>query len=434
MRERKLAPPAGDALAFLAALGFLWRRLVADPGWRGFDRFTGIMLFLGIVLGAFGAASVDQPFAGLAERLSIGTFLRWGEVMAVGLLLPRPRRGEGESPDDGRERTPRRVSATADRGSYGEPDPSAPPMAAIAPTKSIWLDGQLLPWADAKVHVLSHGLHYGFAIFEGIRCHRTDRGTAVFRLEEHLDRFRDSAKIYAMPLPYPVDQLSHAVLDLVHANGGAEAYIRPIAFSGYGEMGLDPTGSRIQVAIAMWPWGAYLGDASGTRGVRATVSSWTRIDSRSLPPQAKCAANYANGILAKLQAKSGGYDEAILLNPAGIVAEGPGENIFRVRNGVLSTPPASSGILRGVTRDTVITLAQEEGIALQRTGFTREELFTSDELFFTGTAAGVTPIREVDGRPIGDGSYPMAQRLHQLYENALRGRLAGHERWLTYVP
>jgi len=306
-------------------------------------------------------------------------------------------------------------------------------MPPIVPTSHLWMDGQLVPWADAQVHVMSHGLHYGFAIFEGIRCHRAAHGTAVFRLKEHLERFRDSAKIYELKLPYTVAQLTQAVVELARATRVPEAYIRPIAFTGYGEMGLDPTGSPVRVAIGMWPWGAYLGDAGVTNGVRATVSSWTRVDSRSLPPQAKCAANYANGILAKLEARAGGYDEAILLNASGIVAEGPGENIFRVRNGVLSTPPASSGILRGITRDTVVQLALENEIPYQRTGFTREELFTADELFYAGTAAGITPIREVDGRPIGTGSYPIVRRLQSLYDDVLRGRSDRHADWLTYV-
>ncbi len=295
------------------------------------------------------------------------------------------------------------------------------------------MDGQLVPWTEARIHVLTHGLHYGFAIFEGIRCHKTSRGTAVFRLREHLERFRDSAKIYAMPLRYSPDDLEKAVVDLVRSNGAPEAYIRPIAFTGYGEMGLDPSGSRLDVAIGMWPWGAYLGAAGNERGVRATVSSWTRVDSRSLPPQAKCAANYANGILAKLEAKAAGYDEALLLNAAGLVSEGPGENVFRVRNGVLSTPPASAGILRGVTRDTIVRLAREAGIPFQGTGFTREELFTADELFYTGTAAGVMPIREVDGRPIGSGNYPITKRLRSRYEAAIHGKAPEYEPWLTYV-
>ena len=306
-------------------------------------------------------------------------------------------------------------------------------MAPIVPTARIWLDGSLVPWENATVHVLSHGLHYGYAVFEGIRCHRTSRGPAVFRLVEHLQRFADSAKIYRMTLPYSVGELVEGVRALVRANAVAEGYLRPIAFTGYGEMGLDPSGSATRVAIAMWPWGAYLGDGGVERGVRATVSSWTRIDSRSLPPQAKCAANYANGILAKLEAKAGGYDEAILLNSAGVVSEGPGENIFRVRNGVLSTPTAASGILRGITRDTVLVLAAEAGISLQRTTIAREELFTADELFYAGTAAGITPIREVDGRPIGTGSYPVTRRLQEAYRKVLRGEDSAHADWLTVV-
>ncbi len=306
-------------------------------------------------------------------------------------------------------------------------------MPPVAPTSAIWLDGELVPWDQAKIHVLTHGLHYGYAVFEGIRCHRTANGPAVFRLLEHLERFSDSAKIYRMALPFSVAELAGAVRALVRSTGLEEGYIRPIAFSGYGEMGLDPSSSRIRVAIAMWPWGAYLGEEGTTRGVRAAVSSWVRIDARSLPPQAKCSANYANSILAKLEAKAGGYDEAILLNSAGVVSEGPGENLFRVRNGVLSTPPASSGILRGITRDTVIRLADEAAIPLQRTTIAREELFTADELFYAGTAAGITPIREVDGRPIGNGSYPVTRRLQEAYGKALRGEAAAHQDWLTYV-
>jgi branched-chain amino acid aminotransferase len=199
-------------------------------------------------------------------------------------------------------------------------------------------------------------------------------------------------------------------------------------------MGLDPTESEIGVAIGMWEWGAYLGDAGVQHGVRATVSSWVRSDARSLPPQAKCAANYANSALAKMEAVHGGYDEAILLNSQGLVAEGPGENIFRVKHGVVSTPPASSGILRGVTRDSVITFVRDEGLEFRRNDFSREELFTADELLFTGTAAGLTPIREVDGRPIGTGSYPITKRLQARYDDAIRGRTPQYASWLTYVP
>ncbi|HTT72998.1 MAG TPA: branched-chain amino acid transaminase [Thermoplasmata archaeon] len=306
-------------------------------------------------------------------------------------------------------------------------------MVGIRALAKIWHNGTLVDWESARVHVLTHGLHYGYAIFEGIRCHDTPRGSAVFRLEEHLDRFLNSAKVYRMRLPYDRAALAEACVALVRANGIPEAYLRPIAFSGYGEMGLDPTKSPVEVAVGMWAWGAYLGQAGVEHGVRATVSSWVRVDSRSLPPQAKCAANYANSALAKMEATSAGYDEAILLNGAGMVAEGPGENIFRVKNGVVSTPPASSGILRGVTRDSVIRFVADEGLTFQRTDFTREELFTADELFYSGTAAGITPIREVDGRPIGTGEYPITRRLQRRYDDAIHGRTPQYDRWLTYV-
>jgi branched-chain amino acid aminotransferase len=306
-------------------------------------------------------------------------------------------------------------------------------MVDLRPLARIWMDGRLVPWDEAKIHVLTHGLHYGYAVFEGIRCHRTDRGSAVFRLDEHLTRFLESARIYRMRLPYDAAALHRAVIDLVAANGVPEGYIRPIAYSAYGQMGLDPTQSRVGVAIGMWEWGAYLGAAGVDHGVRATVSSWVRVDSRSLPPQAKCAANYANSALAKMEAVSGGYDEAILLNGAGVVAEGPGENIFRVAHGIVSTPPASSGILRGVTRDSVIRFVADEGLEFRRNDFTREELFTADELFYTGTAAGITPIREVDGRPIGTGDYPITRRLQARYERAIHGRAPEYAGWLTQV-
>lgn len=303
----------------------------------------------------------------------------------------------------------------------------------IRPLKKIWLDGALVGWDEAKIHVLTHGLHYGYSVFEGIRFHRTSRGPAIFRLDDHLDRFVNSAKIYRMPLPFRREELKAACVELVKANGISDGYIRPIAFSGYGEMGLNPTECDIQVAIALWEWGAYLGEAGLSQGVRAMISSWVRMDSRSLPPQAKCASNYANSALAKMEAVTAGYDEAILLNAAGMVAEGPGENVFRVKKNVVSTPPASSGILRGVTRDSVIRFVADEGLEFQRTDFTREELFTADELFYTGTAAGITPIREVDGRKIGNGGFPITKRLQKRYEDTVHGRVPAYREWLTYA-
>jgi branched-chain amino acid aminotransferase len=306
-------------------------------------------------------------------------------------------------------------------------------MVAIKALKSVWLDGSLVPWEQARIHVLTHGLHYAYAIFEGIRCHSTPKGPAIFRLSEHITRFLASTRIYRMKIPFSRTEIEQACTALVRDNGISDAYIRPIAFSGYGEMGLDPTRSAVQLAIGLWSWGAYLGEANAQKGVRASVSSWVRVDSRSLPPQAKCTANYANSALAKMEAVAAGYDEAILLNSAGMVAEGPGENIFRIKNDVVSTPPASSGILRGVTRDSVIQFVADEGLTFRRSDFTREDLFTADELLFTGTAAGITPIREVDGRPIGDGKYPVAHRLQQRYDDAIHGRAKKYTHWLTYV-
>ena len=306
-------------------------------------------------------------------------------------------------------------------------------MVGIRPLKKIWFDGRLVDWNEAQVHVLTHGLHYGYAVFEGIRCHETPKGPAIFRLTDHMARFLNSAKVYRMKLPYGGVELAQACVDLVRANGIHQAYLRPIAFSGYGEMGLDPTKSPVQVAIAMWDWPTLFTGAGVDQGIRATVSSWVRIDSRALPPQAKCAANYANSALAKMEATSSGYDEAILLNSAGVVAEGPGENIFRVMKDVVSTPPASSGILRGITRDTIIRFLADEHLTFHRTDFTREELFTSDELFYSGTAAGVMPIREVDGRPIGTGTYPVTKRLRLRYEGAVHGKIPEYEPWLTYA-
>jgi branched-chain amino acid aminotransferase len=297
----------------------------------------------------------------------------------------------------------------------------------------IWMDGKFVDWDEAKIHVLTHGLHYGYAVFEGIRCFGTPKGPAVFRLAEHIERFLNSAKIYRMSLGYSQKELEQACVDVVRQNDIKECYIRPIAYSAYGEMGLNPLKSKMAVAIACWEWGAYLGKESADRGVKATISSWVRIDSRSLPIQAKCASNYANSGLAKMEAIAGGYDEAIMLNSSGMVAEGPGENIFRVKDDILSTPPASSGILRGITRDTVIQFAADNGIKFFRNDATREELYTSDEVFFTGTAAGIARVREVDGRQIGTGKYPITARLQKLYDDATHGKLKRYDKWLRYV-
>ena len=296
----------------------------------------------------------------------------------------------------------------------------------------IWMDGKMVDWDDAKIHVLTHGLHYGMAIFEGIRSFKVPGGAAIFRLKEHIERFLNSAKIYRMELGYSGKELERACVDLVRANPSKEVYIRPIAFTGYGQMGLSPLTSKISVAIGSWEWGAYLGDTS-KKGVRATISSWVRIDSRAMPVQAKCAANYANSALAKMQALSAGYDEAILLNTNGVVAEGPGENIFRVRDNVLSTPPASSGILRGITRDTVIQFARDEKITFYRNDATKEELYTSDEVFFSGTAAGIARVSEIDGRRIGYDGTPVTARIAKLYDRTVHGKVKRYSKWLTPI-
>jgi branched-chain amino acid aminotransferase len=299
--------------------------------------------------------------------------------------------------------------------------------------KKVWMDGKFVDWDKANVHVLTHGLHYGYAVFEGIRSFSTSDGPAVFRLPEHIERFQNSAKIYRMNLGYSSKELEEACVELVRLNGIKEVYIRPIAYTAYGEMGLNPLKNKISVAIASWEWGPYLGKEGGDKGVRAMVSSWVRVDPRALPLQAKCSANYANSALAKMEALSAGYDEAIMLNSHGVVAEGPGENIFRVKDGILSTPPASSGILRGITRDTVIQFAKDLGITFYRNDATKEELYTSDEIFFSGTAAGIAKVREVDGRTIGNGKFPVADKVAKLYDQATHGRSKKHASWLTRV-
>ena len=306
-------------------------------------------------------------------------------------------------------------------------------MLTMKPQSKIWMDDRFVDWDDAKIHVLTHGLHYGYAVFEGIRCFSTQDGPAIFRLREHMERFLNSARIYMMKIDYSVKELNDACVELIRRNGISESYIRPIAYSAYGEMGLNPMTSKISVAIASWEWGPYLGKDAVDKGVRAAISSWIRVDPRALPIQAKCSANYANSGLAKMEAMKAGYDEAIMLNSNGMVAEGPGENIFRVKDEVLSTPPASSGILRGITRDTVIQFARDLKLNFYRNDMTREELYTADELFFSGTAVGVAKIREVDGRKIGNSAFPTTERLRRLYEGTVHGKVKRYSKWLTTV-
>jgi branched-chain amino acid aminotransferase len=299
--------------------------------------------------------------------------------------------------------------------------------------RKIWINGQLMDWDNAKVHVLTHALHYGTAVFEGLRCYKTDRGPAIFRLYDHVGRLINSAKIYLMDLRHNADEIAEATRSVVKANELNECYIRPIAFYGYGEMGVNPLPNKVDMAVAAWRWGAYLGEDALKNGVKCMVSSWRRINPLTLPPQAKSSANYANAALAKIEALKAGYDEAIMLNMNGMVSEGTGENIFRVKRGILSTPPGAAGILRGITRDTVIQLAADLGVDCQRIEISREELYTSDELFLSGTAAELTPIRVVDGRDIGEGTYPITRRLQAAYEDVVRGRNKKYEHWLDFV-
>ena len=297
----------------------------------------------------------------------------------------------------------------------------------------IWMNGELVDWDNARVHVLTHALHYGTAVFEGMRCYKTAKGPAVFRLRDHIARLVRSGKTYLMDLRYTPDQIAKAVKATVKANGFEDCYIRPIAYVSYGEMGVNPLPNRTEMSIAVWRWGAYLGKDALSSGVRCMVSSWRRISPESLPPQAKCSANYANSGLAKIEAVKAGYDEAIVLNTNGSVSEGTGENIFAVKDGVISTPPPSAAILRGITRESVIELAADAGIECRLSEILREELYTADELFFSGTAAEITPIREVDGRKIGDGTFPITKKLQTSFEAVVKGRNDKFSKWLDYV-
>ncbi len=302
-------------------------------------------------------------------------------------------------------------------------------------SKWIWMNGKQVEWSNAKIHVLTHAFHYATAVFEGIRCFETDEGPAVFRLSEHINRFFDSMKIYMMHGTFSFDEVRNAIKETVSINGLKECYIRPIAYYSYGEMGLNPLPNKVELAISVWEWPSYLGEKAEREGLKCQVSSWRRIHSSALPPQAKATANYANSALAKIEALKGKYDEAILLNMDSMVAEGTGENLFRVKDGILSTPPASSGVLRGITRDTIIKVAKDRGIEFWRNDLSREELYTSDELFLTGTAAGVTPVREVDGRAIGlrPGEWPVSLRLKEAYLDIVHGRDSKYRSWLDFV-
>jgi len=300
--------------------------------------------------------------------------------------------------------------------------------------EKIWMDGKLVNWDDAKVHVLTHTLHYGLGVFEGVRCYLChDGGSAVFRLTEHIDRLLYSAIIGMMKIPFSREELCTAVLETLRANKMKDGYIRPIAFIGDGEMGLYVREYPVRVVIACWPWGAYLGDEGLALGIRAKISSYTRHHVNVAMTKAKICGNYVNSILAKREVIAAGYDEAILLDAEGYVSEASGENIFIVKDGILKTTPPTS-ILKGITRDAIIEIARDAGIPVAEERFTRDELYIADECFFTGTAAEVTPVREVDDRTIGEGKPgPITKQLQTGFFAAAHGKIEKYKKWLTYL-
>ncbi len=299
----------------------------------------------------------------------------------------------------------------------------------------IWMNGEFVKWEDAKVHVLTHGLHYGTGVFEGVRCYDTEIGPAVFRHQEHVDRLYRSAGLYYMDIPYEKEQIRQATLELIARNGMRSCYIRPLVYRGYGTMGLFPLEAPVDVAIAVWEWGSYLGEEGKANGVRAKVSSWRRISPESLIPQAKATGQYLNSVLAKIESHKAGYEEGILLDEHGNVCEGTGENIFVVREGVISTPPLTASILDGINRKSAITIARDLGYDLVERNITRAELYLADEIYVTGTAAELTPIREVDDHAIGNGRPgPITKAVQAAFEDALYGRTAKYRDWLDPVP
>jgi branched-chain amino acid aminotransferase len=299
-------------------------------------------------------------------------------------------------------------------------------------TEKIWMDGELVPWDEARIHVLTHSLHYGSGVFEGIRTYAAADGPAVFRLTDHIQRLFDSAKLVMMEIPYTRDEIVEACKLTVRESGLDSCYVRPIAFLGYGEIGLNPLPCEVNVSIAVWPWGSYLGEESLEAGVKMKVSSWRRMDPNVNPVAAKGTGIYINSSLAKVEAVKAGYDEAIMLNTQGFVAECTGENLFIVKDGVVITPPTSSGALAGITRDSIMTIARDLGYPVQEQQLLRHDLYLADEAFLTGTAAEVVPIRSVDDREIGNRG-PITRSLQETYFAAVRGEVERYKDWLEYV-
>jgi branched-chain amino acid aminotransferase len=302
----------------------------------------------------------------------------------------------------------------------------------VQETERIWMNGELLDWADARIHVGSHGLHYGTGVFEGIRCYETAKGPAVFRLTDHLQRLHNSARLLHMDIPYSVEELRTAHFELIGVNGLPACYLRPIAFFGYGELRVGAMGNPVDVAIISWPWGAYLGDEGLKHGIRCKISSWKRIGPNVIPHAAKATGVYLNSVLATTEAVRAGYDEAIMLTDDGYIADGPGENVFVVKDGVISTPPLATSILPGITRDTIIQMAQDLGYELKEQNLIRSDLTLADEVFMTGTAAEVTPIREVDDIEIVAPG-PVTKEIQAAYLDTVRGRSERWAHWLEYA-
>jgi branched-chain amino acid aminotransferase len=301
-------------------------------------------------------------------------------------------------------------------------------------TKKIWMDGALVDWDDARIHVLTHALHYGSGVFEGIRAYETARGPSVFRLGDHIKRLFRSAHVYQMRIPFSPESLVEAVRETVRANGLEACYIRPLVYRGAAEMGLNPMPAPVNVSIAVWSWGVYLGEEALEHGCRAKISSWKRTDHNVLPPGAKATGQYIGSGLAKMEALSAGYDEAIMLNHAGYVTDGTGENVFIVKDGALWTPPVSAGCLDGITRDSIMTIARDQGYQVLERNLSRFDLYTADEAFFTGTAAEIAPIREVDDRPIGsNGRGPITKELQSIFYGAVHGELDAYRHWLHLI-
>jgi branched-chain amino acid aminotransferase len=302
----------------------------------------------------------------------------------------------------------------------------------ITPTKQIWMNGEMVDWDAAQIHVLTHSLHYGMAVFEGIRAYETDRGAAVFRLTDHIERLHRSAHMLLMDLPYTVDELVDATKRVVHDSALPSCYIRPIAYYGYGEMGLNTMPCSIDVAIACWPWGLYLGEDALTKGVRMKISSWRRHDHNIMPPASKTSGNYVNSSLAKVEALKAGYDEALLLNPQGMVSECTGENVFVVVDGTIVTPPTAAGALKGITQDTVTAIARDFGFEVRAGDLARSDLYVAEEMFVVGTAAEVSAVNSVDDRTIPCPG-PMTTAIATEYGKVVRGQVDKYKDWCEHV-